>query len=70
MIGDYCRKYRLCKNVTLKQLGGEDQVKNLSAFEHGRSTNINHLLKYINLSKEYNELELFMCGLQELLENE
>lgn len=70
MIGDYCRKYRLCKNVTLKQLGGEDQVKNLSAFEHGRSTNINHLLKYINLSKEYNELELFMRGLQELLENE
>lgn len=65
MVGDYCRRYRLSKGVTLKELGGEDQVKNLSAFECGRSSNISHFIKYVQLSILFDEEQEFLTGFSE-----
>lgn len=67
MIGKYCREYREKCKVTLIELGGEDQVKNLSAFEHGRSSNIKHLEKYIKLSKVHGDSVEFLIGLGEII---
>lgn len=63
MIGEYCRKYRIEKGATLIELTGGSQIKTLSAFEMGRSSNINHLKPYIELSLKYNEVDLFLSGL-------
>lgn len=63
MIGEYCRKYRIEKGATLIELTGGSQIKTLSAFEMGRSSNINHLKPYIELSLQYNEVDLFLSGL-------
>ena len=63
MIGDYCREYRIKKGVTLKELTGGKQIKTLSAFEMGRSTNIHHLEPYIKLSSKHNDENVFMDGL-------
>lgn len=63
MIGDYCREYRIKKGVTLKELTGGKQVKTLSAFEMGRSSNIAHLIPYVDLSIKHGECDLFMDGL-------
>jgi hypothetical protein len=68
-VGLYCKKYRESKNITLIELGGEDQVKNLSAFEHGRSSNYNHLLKYVLLSLSLKDNDNFMNGLGEVVRN-
>lgn len=68
-IGEYCRKYRESKQVTLQELGGVDQIKNLSAFEHGRSTNVNHLTKYVLLSIAQKDNVAFMAGLTEVVRN-
>ena len=68
-IGEYCRKYRESKQVTLLELGGVDQIKNLSAFEHGRSTNVNHLTKYVLLSVSLKDNDYFMAGLTEVVKN-
>lgn len=68
-IGEYCRKYRESKQVTLQELGGADQIKNLSAFEHGRSTNVNHLTKYVLLSVIQKDNVAFMAGLTEVVKN-
>lgn len=63
MIGEYCRKYRIERGATLIELTGGSQIKTLSAFEMGRSSNINHLKPYIELSLKYNEVDLFLSGL-------
>lgn len=63
MIGEYCRKYRINKGTTLKELTEGKQVKTLSSFEMGRSSNIHHLQPYINLSVKYSEELEFMNGL-------
>lgn len=63
MIGEYCRKYRINKGATLKELTEGGQIKTLSAFEMGRSTNIHHLEPYIKLSSKHNDENGFMDGL-------
>ena len=46
VIGKYCRKFRITElECSLKDIEGNENIKTLSAFEHGRSSNINHLLK-------------------------
>lgn len=69
MIGEYCRNYRMNLNLTLNDVGGFEQVKNLSAFEHGRSSNIDHLVKYIKLSASLNDEANFIHGLFEVVKN-
>ena len=68
-IGEYCRKYRESKQVTLLELGGVDQIKILSAFEHGRITNVNHLTKYVLLSVKHKDNVDFMSGLTKVVKN-
>lgn len=63
MIGEYCRQYRINKGATLKELTEGSQIKTLSAFEMGRSTNIKHLEPYIKLSFKHGEENSFMDGL-------
>lgn len=67
MIGRYCRKYRMSKGATLRGICYENEVKTLSAFEHGRSSNIEHLKKYFELSVTLNDVDNFMNGLKEVL---
>lgn len=65
-VGAYCRWYRMfVADVPLRMIAGEEQVKNVSGFEHGRSTNQKYLLEYIRLADKRGELELFMRGLLE-----
>lgn len=63
MIGQYCREYRLKQGWKLKDIVNSDQIKTLSAFEMGRSSNIKHLIGYIELSKRNNDLNTFITGL-------
>ena len=63
MIGNYCREYRLKHNITLKTLAGENRIKTLSAFEMGRSSNIEHLKLYMQLSIVMNDSPNFVNGL-------
>lgn len=67
MIGQYCKEYRNKHYATLKEIGGEENVKILSAFEHGRSSNIRHLVPYILLAEKHGEKEEFLSGLCEAL---
>lgn len=62
MYGEYCRKYRMEKGVTLKDIEGGDDIKALSAFEMGRSSNIGHLIKYVLYAKKIGDYEKFMRG--------
>lgn len=69
MIGEYCRKYRLSKGATLIELTKGGQIKTLSAFEMGRSSNIKHLIPYIELSISLDDKENFMNGLTNAIRN-
>ena len=63
-VGSYCRHYRMfVAELTLKDVVGENYVKNLSAFEHGRSSNLIYLLEYMRLADERFELDEFVSGL-------
>lgn len=62
MYGEYCRKYRMEKGATLKDIEGSDDIKALSAFEMGRSTNISHLLKYVMYANKNGDGANFMTG--------
>lgn len=63
MIGKYCKQYRKDKGLKLKDVEGNDNIKALSAFESGRSTNVKHLIKYILLSVKHGDNDKFMFGL-------
>lgn len=69
MIGAFCRDYRLSKGVRLTDLTLGGQIKTLSAFEMGNSTNINHLVTYIELSQMLNDSDNFLNLLNEVVKN-
>lgn len=69
MIGKYCREYRLRHGIKLKDMTDGEQIKTLSAFEMGRSSNIKHLEKYIVLSVKINDSDNFVKGMIEELTN-
>ena len=62
MVGAYCRQYRINNNITLSNVSDEN-IKTLSAFEMGRSSNIKHLISYIKLSIKLNDVDNFLSGL-------
>ena len=69
-VGFYCRWFRMFKlDVTLKEVMGSEHVKLLSAFEHGRSSNMLILLEYVRLAEEYDELGEFLYGLMDTVLN-
>lgn len=54
IIGNYCRKFRISLDLTLNDISeiSEIKVKTISAFENGRSSNMNILFHvYWNLCK-------------------
>lgn len=72
LIGNVCREHRQ-ENLkyTLKELSSLSgvNIKTLSAFENGRSTNINILLIYVRYTKANERLDLIKT-ICEVLENE
>ena len=68
LIGDYCREYRITKlKLTLSDIEESNNIKTLSAFEHGNSTNLNHMFKYINKIDSYTGKVEFLEGMIERL---
>ena len=68
-IGKLCREYRMIHlQATLKEIEGSENIKSLSSFEHGRSTNINHLLKYVSYCDSHDERVKFMTWLIKKME--
>ena len=57
MLHKICKDYRKLTGVTQCKLGN---VKNISAFENGRSSNINYLNLYLELAKTRNELDFLL----------
>lgn len=70
-IGAYCREFRMKKlRMRLQDVEGGEQVKSLSGFEHGRSTNIVHLFKYVRACKDRQQKLEFFEGLLDEMEGE
>lgn len=67
-LGKYCRKYRMFHaEVPLREVAGEDQVSNVSAFEHGRSSNVEFLVHYMRLADRREELTMFLEGMSKVV---
>lgn len=49
-------KFRKANNLSLRQIGGEDKVKILSAFENGRSSNLRHISYYVEAARDLDKL--------------
>lgn len=65
-LGSFCRKYRMFHaEVPLREVAGDDQVKNLSGFEHGRSSNIELFVHYMRLADSRGEITMFFDGMKE-----
>lgn len=70
-IGNYCRNYRINRlRLTLKEVEGNENIKTLSSFEHGRSTNINHIFKYLAKCPTKQDKLQFLEGFIQLLEGD
>lgn len=70
-IGKYCRYYRMhVLEMTLKEIEGSENIKALSSFEHGRSTNLEHLLKYVKQCKTHEQKIKFLQGLIKTIEGD
>lgn len=70
-IGKYCRKFRINElEMTLKEVEGNTNIKTLSSFEHGRSSNLKHLLKYVKACKTKEQKLKFLQGLINIIEEE
>lgn len=70
-IGKYCRNYRLTVlEMTLKEIEDDGNIKTLSSFEHGRSTNLEHLLKYVKHCESKEQKLHFLQGLITTIEGE
>jgi hypothetical protein len=68
-IGDYCRNFRIhVLDMPLKEIEGSTNIKTLSGFEHGRSSNITHIMKYIRKCSGNEQRLLFLKGLISTIE--
>lgn len=68
-ISSYCRDYRInTLKMTLSTMceKTDTNVGTLSAFEHGRSKNIEHFIKYIEVSTNEQKL-IFLSGFNKLM---
>jgi len=60
-INQYCKMYRLSKEVNQSELGN---CKTISSFERGLSSNINHFTKYLELARKLGDETNFLNGLR------
>ena len=59
-IGLFCRNFRvMVLHKKLREFETKTNIKTLSAFEHGRSTNMKHMFTYID-NCDTSEQRLFM----------
>lgn len=68
-ISGYCREFRInTLQMTLATMceKTDTNIKTLSAFEHGRSKNIDHFIKYIEVSSSEQKLS-FLSGFNKLM---
>lgn len=68
-ISGYCREFRIdTLQITLVTMCEQTNtnVKTLSAFEHGRSKNIDHFLKYLEVSNQEQKVA-FLKGIGQLM---
>lgn len=68
-VGYFCRDFRL--NIiqkTLEEVANGTNLKTLSGFEHGRSSNLLHIFKYLESCDTREERILYMKQLSELME--
>ena len=68
-IGSYCRGFRIdVLKMTLANMceQTDTNVKTLSAFEHGRSKNIDHFINYIEVSNQ-EQRKAFLKGFSQLM---
>lgn len=67
-IGSYCRKFRKYElEMTLEEVANGDNIKTLSAFEHGRSSNMFHIMKYLYACKDNGYKMGFIQGLNDIM---
>lgn len=66
MLHEICKNYRKDTGTKQHELGN---VKNISAFENGRSSNINYLEIYLELAKNRNELDELLKRIKEGVNN-
>ena len=65
MLGAMCRNFRIdVLGKTLKEVEGSEDIKLLSAFEHGRSTNYNHFFKYFEACDDEDQVQILMDKLK------
>lgn len=70
-VGTFCKEFRIeVLKMTLENVSRGTNIKTLSGFEHGRSSNILHVLKYIEACEDRTTRNLFLKGLCEVLEGE
>lgn len=68
-VGEYCKQFRLNElNMTLKDIATDGNIKTISSFEHGKSTNMKHLFKYVDNCQDYKQKLNFFIGLIDVLE--
>ena len=68
-IGKLCREYRMIHlQATLKEIEGDENIKSLSSFEHGRSSNLDHFIKYVEYCKTKEEKMKFMAWIIKRME--
>lgn len=67
-IGQFCRVFRIVElDKTLKEVEGDENIKALSSFEHGKSSNISHLVKYIRACENKEQRLKFLNSLIKIL---
>lgn len=63
----FCKQFReLNLSITLSEMQKQTGVKisTISAFENGRSNNLNHLYLYINCCKTEGQEKVFLAGIE------
>lgn len=68
-LGQYCRYFRReVLKMTLQEIQGDLSLKGISHFEHGRSTNISHLSRYLKACNVESQKREFMNNIEKLLD--
>ena len=70
IIGNYCKTFRTdVLKMTLQQFESKTgiKVKTISSFENGKSTNVLHILKYLDLCPTNETRIQYLKGLNKIL---
>lgn len=69
-LGQYCRYFRReVLKMTLQEVQGDLSLKGISHFEHGRSTNLVHISRYLKACNVESQKREFMDNIEKLLDS-